>query len=308
MIKLNKLGVYLVLLMAVFVVSCQNSDDVDKSIVTSFEKFTFSELPAALVVPEADETYSFSFAFDEKQIMNVTVDITSSDESTATEGSDFDLSTDQISVSALERSGEFEISVHSDFEPEGDETVILSFTPHDPHGLPLPAESLVLTIRDSIYPVAVRVDWEGPFVYAGTTYHFCSDSDVDIDFWLEDAAGDVVDGYQGATGACPENSFLDGIGDGVYTIIADLYGNGLFGIPNIDTIPIPTVVSIYKGGVVSGANTTVKYATADYSQIPVWTSYTDDSPGLVAFGTIRIGGGKVTLVDPDGADVGSLNQ
>ena len=309
MIKLNRLGLYLMLLMAVVIVSCQNSDDVDKSIVTSFEKFTFSQLPSALVVPETDETYTFNFAFDDKQIMNVTVDLAATDESTATEGEDFDLSTHQISVSALERAGSFEISVHSDYEAEGDETVILSFTPHDPHGLPLPAESLVLTIRDSIYPVAVQVDWSGTFMYAGGTYGLCANAD--IDFWIEDSNGNVVDGYQAATGACPETSFDDGYADGVYNIIADLYDNGLFGAPDIDTIGIPMRVSLFKGGVVSDTKTTIKYSTDDYSQVTLWTAYTPSDPdgdALETIGSIRVSGGKITLVAPDGTDVGTLNQ
>jgi hypothetical protein len=293
MIKLNRYSYFLMGLMGLLVVSCNNNDDVDKSVITSFEKFTFTELPTALVVPESDETYTFNFGFDEKQIINVTVDIAPTDESTATEGSDFDLSTHSVSVSAFEGGGQFDITVHADQIPEGNETVVLSFTPHDPTGLPLPAESLVLTIRDSIYPTGVQVSWECPF--------------ADIDLFLVDGNGDFAGGFGGATAACPESMIAGGLADGDYSIVVNLYESGLFGTG--DEGDITMGVLLFKGGLVPPANATIKYNTGDFAQVPLWDETTPSDPdgeALEVIGVLRVSGGKVTLLDPSGANVGQL--
>ena len=283
--------------------SCKN-DDTERSVITSFEKFTFTELPEAIEVPEEDNDYDFTFKFDERQLMNVNVGISVNANSTATEGVDFDLSTHSIAIGAFGQEGSFSITVYGDFEPEEDETVILDLYSEDLHGLPLPAETLVMTIKNSV-GVIIELDWDGLFDYAGNTYDLCSN--VDIDFYLTDADGNVVDGYQGATGACPEYSYMDGIADGEYDIMANLYDNGLFGAPDIDTVAIPMRVNLFKGGEMLPSESTVRYDTGDFSEVPLWTAYTEPDP-TVNIGKIRIGGGKVTLVDPAGTEVGSVSQ
>jgi hypothetical protein len=308
MTRYNIKSLCIVALTVLTIAACKE-DNTERSIVTSFEKFGFTTLPQHLVVSEADATHTFTFGFDDRQIMDVTIDIAPGSGSTATEHEDFDLSTHQVSVRALEKTGSFDITVHADQDPEGDETVVLTFAGHDPHGLPTPAETLVLTIRDSLYPVAVDLGWEGTFEYAGSTYTLCPN--VDIDLFLLDDQGQFAGGFGGATAACPETMSTGPLGDGDYTIIANLYGNGLFGAPDIDTIPIPMEVVIYKGGVISSANSPVRYSTADFPQITLWTAYTpSDQNGdfLEAVGVLRVGGGKVALINPDGNEVGSYNK
>jgi hypothetical protein len=286
-------------------VACKE-DDTEVSTITSFDKFS-TTLPAPITVAEADATHSINLSFDEKQIMDIHLEVSVAESSTATEGVDFDLSAHEISVASLERAATVDIIVHADFEPEGDETVVLHIEGTDPFGLPLPVESLVLTIRDSIYATSVQLGWEGTFEYAGGTYTLCDN--VDIDLFITDAGGNFVGGFGGATAACPENMAVGGLPDGTYNIVANLYENGLFGAPDIDTIPIPLTVVLFKGGVLTDANSTLRYSSDDFPQIPVWTAYTPSDPdGLanVVVGTIRVSNGTVTLVNPDGTDVGSL--
>ena len=298
---------FLIALVSMVIGSCKE-DDTEISTITSFEKFSTSVTP--LVVAEADATHTISFNYDSKQIMDIHVDIAVSAASTATEGVDYDLSAHDFSVLALGGSGTIDIVVHADLEPEGDETVVLKLSGTDVNGLPTPVEALVLTIRDSIYPVAVELNWDGEFVYDSTTYSICGEG-VDIDLFLADGTGAFVGGFGGATGACPERMFTGTLPDGIYSIVANLYGNALFGTPDIDIVEYPLVVSIFKGGVVTPEATTIKYSTLDFAQVPVWTTYTPSDPDGLAnavLGQIRIAGGTVTLVNPDGTDVGALNK
>lgn len=305
MMKLNRHIWLLVALIGVAFVACKE-DDTEISTITSFDKFS-TILPAPIVVAEADATHTITFSFDDKQIMDVHVAVSTAASSTATEGEDFDLSTHEVSVGALERTGSVDITVHADSEPEGDETVVLRFEGVDAHGLPTPVESLVLTIRDSIYATAVQLDWEGTFEYAGSTYTLCDN--VDIDLFILDSNGEFAGGFGGATANCPEAMIVGTLPDGTYSIVANLYDNGLFGAPDIDTIPIPMTVTLYKGGVLSSSQSTISYSSDDFAQLPVWTSYTPSDPNgeaLVVVGQIRVSNGQVTLVNPDGSDVGQL--
>jgi hypothetical protein len=305
MMKLNRHIWLLAAILGIGFVACKE-DDTEISTITSFDKFT-TTLPAPIVVAEADATHTINLTFDAKQIMDIHLSISTSPASTATEGVDFDLSTHEIAVTSLGGSASFDIIVHSDFEPEGDETVVLTIEGSDAFGLPTPVESLILTIRDSIYPVGVQLGWEGTFEYAGGTFTLCDNADVDM--LLFDSNGDLVAEFGAATGACPENLIVGHLPDGTYSLMANLYNNGLFGAPDIDTIPIPLTVVLFRGGVVSDAASTFRYSTDNFPQLPVWTSYTPSDPdgaALVMVGTIRIVGGVVTLVNPDGTDVGTL--
>jgi hypothetical protein len=286
-------------------VACKE-DDTEVSTITSFDKFS-TNLPAPIVVAEEDATHTINLTFDAKQIMDVHLEISVAESSTATEGVDFDLSAHEISVASLERSAAVDIIVHADYEPEGNETVVLHIEGTDPFGLPLPVESLVLTIRDSIYPTSVQLNWEGTFEYAGDTYTLCENADIDL--FIADGTGAFVGGFAGASANCPENMAVGGLPDGTYSIVANLYENGLFGAPDIDTIPIPLTVVLYKGGVLTDANSTIRFTSDDFPQVPLWTAYTPSDPdgaANVIVGTIRVSGGTVTLVNPDGTDVGSL--
>lgn len=308
MIKFNKNIWFLIALVGVSLAACKD-DDTEISTITSFEKFTFSSLPAPREVPEADAVYTIDFAFDEKQIMDLHVSIAPSSASTATEDEDYTLSTHEVSVGALGGGGSFDIHVLPDFEAEGDETIVLHLGGSDAFGLPTAQEVLVLTIRDSIYPVAVSLDWEGSFQYAGSTFTLCPN--VDIDLFLVDDQGAFAGGFGGATAACPERMFTGSLANGDYSIIANLYGNGLFGAPGIDTIPIPMRVSLFKGGVVSDSETTVRYTATDFASVPTWTAYTPSDPNgdaLATVGTVRVGNDAVTLLDPDGGTVGTIDK
>ncbi|HZV70271.1 MAG TPA: hypothetical protein VFG10_12035 [Saprospiraceae bacterium] len=305
MIKLNRnIGLLLVALLCVAFHSCKDDDTV-VSTISFFEKF--SAVPIPLVVAEADETYSVEVAFGEKQVMDVNVTVSVAATSTATEGVDFDLVSHEFSALALS-SGTIEILVHSDFEPEGNETVVLHFESADPHGLPTASESLVLTIRDSIYPASIALNWEGEYTDSSGTSSLCGA--IDIDLFLADDQGNFVGGNGGATANCPESIFVN-LPDGTYDIIANLWENSVLDSPGLIESPITMEVKMFKGGVVVEANSTIKYNTGNFNQVPLWTTFTPSDQAGVALadvGTITIGGGKVTLIDPAGNVVGSFDK
>jgi hypothetical protein len=304
MMKLNRHIWLLAVILGIAFVACKE-DDTEISTITSFDKFS-TTLPAPIVVAEADAEHTINLTFDDKQIMDVHISIATSDASTATEGVDFDLSTHELAVSALERTASFDIIVHADYDPEGDETVVLRIEGIDDFGLPTPVESLVMTIRDSIYPASIVVDWEGEYQDSAGVHSLCDD--FDIDMFLADADGNFVGGFGGATGNCPETMRAN-VPDGTYDIVVNMWANGATGSPGLIESPIYFDVRMFRGGIVNEANSTIGYNTADFAQVPVWTTFTpSDEPGefLAVIGQVRVQGGQYTLVNPAGGDEGTL--
>jgi len=304
MMNINKYIWMLVTVVAIAMVSCKE-DDTEISTITSFDKFS-ATWPAPIVVDEADTSYFITFTFDDKQIFDVDVAVSVASASTATEGVDFDLGAHEVSVTALARSGTIEIIVHADFEPEGDETVVLHIVGTGLQGLPLASEALVLTIRNSIFPASINLNWEGEYSDSTGTHSLCDG--IDIDLFLADDQGNFVGGFGGATANCPESMIAD-LPDGTYSIVANFYDNGVLGSPGLIDSPITMEVKMFKGGVILEPNSTIKYNTGDFNQVPLWTTFTPSDPNgdaLAVVGTIRVSGGAVTLVNPAGADVGTL--
>ena len=48
--------------------------------------------------------------------------------------------------------------------PEGDETIVLNVQSLDLFGIPQPAEALVITIKNRVYPTQVILLWDNEYV------------------------------------------------------------------------------------------------------------------------------------------------
>ncbi len=295
-------------LVSVLMVSCKE-DDTEVSTITSFEKFDtqFSE-PITVTEPEgAEETHTVTITFNEKQIMNLNLAVSVSAASTATEGTDFDLVTHELSVLASAKEGTIDVVVYGDADPEGDETIVLSVQGVDVFGFPKPSEAVVIIIKNRAYPTDVLVSWDNEYVDSAGVHSMCDA--IDIDLFLLDSDGNYAGGFGGATGNCPEKMTPGSLPDGTYSIVVNLYDNGALGAPGLVEAPIDILVLLAKPGVLLAGESTIFYNTGDFNQVPVWTTFTPSDPDGLAnatIGTLRVVGGKVTLVNPAGGDVGEL--
>ncbi len=295
-------------LVSVLIVSCKE-DDTEVSTLTSFAKFD-TEFPAAITVTEpegAEETHTVTITFNESQIMDIHLEVAASGASTATEGVDFDFVSHEVSVPAWSQKGTVDIVVYGDADPEGDETIVLHVQSLDVFGIPKPAEALVITIENREYPTDVLVSWDNEYVDSSGVNSMCDA--IDIDLFLLDSNGDYAGGFGGATGSCPEMMTPGSLPDGTYSIVVNLYDNGALGAPGLEEAPINMLVLLAKPGVLLAGQSTIRYNTGDFNQVPVWTTLTPSDPDGLAnatIGTLRVAGGKVTLVNPAGVDVGEL--
>ncbi|TYA53271.1 hypothetical protein [Formosa maritima] len=101
--------------------------------------------------------------------------------------------------------------------------------------------TLNVTINDDYINdlLELTFDWSGTYTYnagipAEVTIDFC---DIDMDFPLADAAGNIL-GYIAGTADCPEHGELDGLADGTYIVIAELYDNPFAGLGTNQPLPI----------------------------------------------------------------------
>jgi len=295
----------LVVLFGMALVACKD-DTTEVSTVTSFASFP-TEFPAAITVVEpktGEETHTITLTFSGAQVVNLHLEVSAGETSTATEGVDFDFVTHEIEVLALSRKATVDIVVYGDTEPEEDETIVLHVESTDPYGIPAPAEALVITIKT---PTDVVVSWAGEYTDSAGVQSLCDN--IDIDLFLLDDQGAYAGGFGGATGNCPETMAPSTLPDGTYSIVLNLYDNGALGATGLVDSPIYIEVVLAKGSYLLVENSTIRYNTKDFSQVPVWTTFTPSDPNgaaNVTVGTLRVSGGKVTLVNPAGVDVGEL--
>ena len=298
----------LLALVSVLIVSCKEDDTV-VSTLTSYDKFD-TQFPEAITVTEpegVEETHTVTITFNEKQIMDLNLTVSVSAASTATEGADFDLVTHDLTVQALARQGGIDVVIYGDGFPEGDETIVLNVQSHDVFGIPQPAEALVITIKNRVYPTQVILLWDNEYTDSAGVHNTCDD--IDMDLFLTDSDGNFAGGFGGATGNCPEYMVPGSLADGTYNIVVNLYDNGALGAPGLEETPINFLVLLAAPGLLLPEQSTIFYYTLDFNQVPVWTTFTPSDPdGLanVTVGTLRVVGGKVTLVNPAGVDVGEL--
>ncbi len=295
----KKLGVFS--LLCLLFISCKE-DVPTASVVQSFEEFpVLVNNITPIVVPEAAETYTINFPMDDRQIVAVDVNVVTGESSTATEGVDFSISTDVVSLEAYSGGGSFDITIFPDLAAEGDETIYITLAGDTPIGSPAEVEVLAITVRDSIYTTpSISLTWEGE-IAAFPGNFWCSF--IDIDMLIVDGVGADVTGFVGATAACVEVATADDIPDGTYTVLANLWANPITG-NGLDNEILPVRMQIALGGV-----GTAGFVANDIGLTPVWNGDTpSDQAGAfnITMGTITVDGNIMTLNDGNGDFVGTF--
>lgn len=266
-----------------------------ESVIQTFEEFpVITENITPMTVTEAG-TYTVEIPFDERQIVDVHVTIENGESSTAVEGEDFTLSAHAVDLLALSGGGSVDITILPDLDPEGAETIYLTFEGDHPIGSPAPQEVLAITITDSVYLAPQLVlDWSGPIIpFPGEVWQ----DYIDIDLLILDGDGNEVSGWVGATAAVPEVATSNDIPDGTYDVVANLWANPITG-NGLDTEDLPVVLTIALGGV-----GTTSFNAKDIGLTPVWNGDTPGDPDgndLLTLGTVTVNGNEMTLVDGNG--------
>ncbi|MBK9737868.1 MAG: hypothetical protein IPO92_24205 [Saprospiraceae bacterium] len=160
-IRFNKIT-FIAILVSCFVMSC-SEEATDISTVTKFEEFSVLGLPDKIELPETDSVYTFNFTFDEKQIVEFTLDIAHEAKSTATEDVDYALPSHSVSVATLQRAGSFQLQINSDVFLEGDESIFITLTSNYPLGLPLKKTMEVVIKNVGGCPEYVHSDFVGDY-------------------------------------------------------------------------------------------------------------------------------------------------
>ena len=290
----KNINIWLLALIFGVLASC-TIEEGPESIVQTFEKIPVVVEDITPITVTEGGTYTVEIPFDERQIVDIHLSIEAGESSTAVEGEDFELSAHEIELLALSGGGSVDITISPDLEPEGDETIYLTFTGDHPIGSPAPQEVLVINIKDSVYTNPQLVlDWSGPIVpFPGEVW----EDYIDIDLLVLDGSGNEVSGWAGATAAVPEVITSADIPDGTYTLEANLWGNPIVG-NGLETEDLPIVMTIALGGV-----GTASFVPKDIGLTPVFNG---DSPSDEAgannlvLGTVTVNGNEMTLVDGNG--------
>lgn len=162
-----------------------------------------------------------------------------------------------------------------------------------------------VTVQDIVEVELTAEEYGNEYTYTVTdTVDIVVDvaDEVDWDIFVLDSGGDIVDAA--ATGSNPEELELN-LPDGTYTIITDLWANGLLGYYDIVdtdlTMPITAVFTRQGTSLID----------FEITQIPseialVGTPGYDDNG--VGFGgivcEIEVSGGKYTIIEADGTEFG----
>ena len=273
-------------------VSC-GEDEVDLSTVTRFQSFDILGLPDSVEMSEGDDPMEFNFTFDDNQIFDLTIELSSGEGSSAVDGSDFSLSSHSIDVATLAKSGSFTFSALSDLETEGDETVFLTVSSGSVTEYPN-THVIEIVIKDVLDTrTFVTVDWDGTFLFDGDSYTWCQF--VDMDVLLQDATGQDLGIYPAATGACPETiESTDITDDGEYFMAGYLYALGpLNGLGITDSIPI--TINVFKQDVYD-----VSYTPEDVFRATDGDQAADGNNEFKDLGRIVVTGGQFDVYDHNG--------
>lgn len=290
--KLLTVGAFLVVL------SACSKDDGDVSTITS-APMTIASIDADVAVAEeAGEIVTVNFMMDEDQIVDTKVAIAVDPlKTTATEGVDFVLLTQEVGINAYARSGSFQVQIISDLLAEGDEVAAFTVSGvQDPFGATNVLEYNI-TINDYVDNEALHLtfDWDGLGFYQGIGYSLCDNVDLDI-YFLDDMGMDAGI-YVAATGACPEVIVFDATwDDGVYTLASNMWANGFAGLESNNDFPIR--IAIDKPGIYNES----------FTPVDVWTSEDADQStgGNAAFYaalTVEKAGNVYTVTQPDGTQI-----
>lgn len=230
-----------ILLSAVFMISCDNNDDfTGHSKLTPANSSASIDISSTDVVFVGDSTFELTVTLTEPQIVDVAFYITAL-EGTAVEDEDFSIenSDHRVFIPAGQTSGVAEISFSAGDEPKtiaiqiGDgRTANVNFTP--------------VTVNFTMLPLlSVQADWSGTFTVDEEELDFADE--MDFDLYLYDGDGNEVTGYAAATGSSPEHfSFPKDLPDGTYSLYLQPYDTYDFEGNGVEDIATPVTFTFTR--------------------------------------------------------------
>ena len=252
--KKNKFNILLLtFLMAGFTfTSCENEDDAtgDSVVIVNSGAAAIEAVTPGLVFSATnnvneggiDRTLEYAVTLQDVQPVDiyVTVTLASGD---AVEGDDFDFD-HQVIIPAFTKRGVGTVTIYGDNETESTETFTLKIGDFNDPNVSFPGANLAFNITD-FGDLNLVLDWNTTFVFSGVELTLC-DIGYDVDYFLLDAEGNDVSGFQSATGACPEEMTISmaDVEDGEYELTMNLYDDaGLASVAISPAFEIKTTVN-----------------------------------------------------------------
>ncbi len=252
--KKNKFNILLLtFLMAGFTfTSCENEDDAtgDSVVIVNSGAAAIEAVTPGLVFSATnnvneggiDRTLEYAVTLQDVQPVDiyVTVTLASGD---AVEGDDFDFD-HQVIIPAFTKRGVGTVTIYGDNETESTETFTLKIGDFNDPNVSFPGANLAFNITD-FGDLNLVLDWNTTFVFSGVELTLC-DIGYDVDYFLLDAEGNDVSGFQSATGACPEEMTISmaDVEDGEYELIMSIYDDaGLASVAITPAFEIKTTVN-----------------------------------------------------------------
>ena len=194
------------------------------------------------------------------------------------DANDFEAGT--IHIPAGQTSGSATVNILQTGDVEGDETLFIGATSRANFNVN-PFSHIVTITNDHINDVLdLTMDWSGSYTYtavggsAEVKIDYCA---ADFDLLLFNSDG-TFDSYVLGTASCPEEGTLNGLADGSYFLVVDLWGNPFSGLNTGQPLPITLNVS-------------QEYFPNTKTEI-IFNGYTTDSSGgLQAIATLEVVGG-----------------
>lgn len=252
--KKNKFNILLLtFLMAGFTfTSCENEDDAtgDSVVIVNSGAAAIEAVTPGLVFSATnnvneggiDRTLEYAVTLQDVQPVDiyVTVTLASGD---AVEGDDFDFD-HQVIIPAFTKRGVGTVTIYGDNETESTETFTLKIGDFNDPNVSFPGANLAFNITD-FGDLNLVLDWNTTFEFSGISLTLC-DIGYDVDYYLLDAEGNDVSGFQAATGACPEEMIISmaDVEDGEYELTMNLYDDaGLASVAISPAFEIKTTVN-----------------------------------------------------------------
>ena len=146
--------------------------------------------------------------------------------------SDFEV--ERIKIPALQTTGTGKITILRTGDLEGDETLVISSNTNSTNinG----TQDFTFEINNDYLNdnLELTIDWCGEYdfeyeVAGGVTGHLTGDlgDSIDIDVAVYDSAFTNIDSASAGTASCPEVCEFEGLADGTYYVVIDVYANSL---------------------------------------------------------------------------------
>ena len=258
--KKNKFNILLLtfLMAGLTFTSCENEDDAtgDSVVIVNSGAAAIEAVTPGLVFSATNNVneggvkrvleYAVTLQDVQPVDIYVTVTLASGD---AVEGDDFDFD-HSVRIPAFTKRGVGTVTILKDDEVESTETFTLKIGDFNDPNVSFPGANLAFNITD-FGDLNLVLDWNTTFEFSGISLTLC-DIGYDVDYYLLDAEGNDVSGFQSATGACPEEMSISMdetntssyVEDGEYELFMNLYDDaGLASVAISPAFEIKTTVN-----------------------------------------------------------------